>query len=265
MLIDIHAYFGQTTPGAEPPTRLVTYAGVSNVDRVLVANRDGAAEPVGAANDDEADVNAVCLKVCVESPILAPLYWVRPGQLDSNVYTFAGAMQSEPFLGAVFFPGAAGFDASHATVGAYLAALARVKRPALFCITDDVRADPAKIHDQARRFPLLPVILCCADGTEGVRKAMLATVRAAQQLKDANLYIDTAHASSAAILNAVNTLGADRVLWGTDALSYGASHVPRHITVLEDVSRALPTELFDQVTHQNAERLFPLHEDEEDD
>ena len=258
MLIDIHAHFGQASAGAVPATRRATYAGGSGIDFLLVSNCDAAAEPAGAANLDETDANVACLEACQRQPRLVPLYWVRPGRVDSSVYAFTGALASEPFAAAVFAPAASGFDAGDKVLDDYLSVLAGIGRPAVFCVGDDARAAPGKICEAARRHAALSVVLCPCGAGDARRRECVEVARRAQQRGGAGVYVDTSHAGAAEVRAAVEALGAERVLYGTNALSFGDSHVPRHIALLEELRGLLPGGQFQQVTADNAMQLFRL-------
>jgi predicted TIM-barrel fold metal-dependent hydrolase len=260
MVVDVHGYFGLVTPGAVPPARINTYAGVSGAELVLVSNRDGASEPTGAADLDEVEVNEACLGACEAHKHLVPVYWVRPGRFDSNLRAFAGAIETADFVGAMFFASAAGFDAGDDAVTAYLSVLATMGRPALFSITDDDRCAPEKIYAQARRQPKLPVVLCNCRAGAARRRDVLEVVHAAASHRDADLYTDTAHATGVEIRAMVQAVGTERVVWGTDALSHGDYHAPRHITLLEEVRKLLPPDDFRRITTANALRLFGLRD-----
>jgi len=254
MLIDVHAHFGRDAPAA----RLTTYAGLSNVDFVLVSNRDGAVEPPGAPDLDETETNLACLDACRQQARLVPLYWLRPGRLDSNVYTFAGALATEPFAGAVLSPSAAAFDADASLLDEYLDVLAQLERPALFCIGNEARSAPARVLAVARRHPGLPIVLCACGVGDARRREMLDVARQARRAGDANLYVDTSHATQAEVRQAVEALGSDRVLYGTNAIAFGDTHVPRHIALLDELRQALAPADYQQVTANNALRLFRL-------
>jgi predicted TIM-barrel fold metal-dependent hydrolase len=260
MLIDIHGHIGQTTPGTQPPPRVTTYAGVCGIHHVLVSNRDAAARPAGAGDWNETDANAACLDACQTHRYLLPLYWVRPGRVDSNVQAFAGAMDTAPFLGAVFAPTANGFDAADPQLKPYLAILTLKGRPALFCVGPDANSAPARIYEQARRYPNLPVVLCGCGATPAQRAEAIDVARHSQQRKDADLYLDTSHADIKEVRSAVLAIGSDRVLFGTNAVTQGDAHVPRTIALLDELRQNLPGEAFRQITGENAARLFGIAE-----
>lgn len=254
MLVDVHGYFSQATS----PARLNSYARLCGVHTVLVANRAAASEPADAADLDEVDANRACLSACEAHPHLAPLYWVRPGRPDSNALTLTGALETSPFGGAVFSPAENGFDAADELLDPYLTALAHLGQPALFCYTDDERSAPARVYQQARRHRGVTFVLCNRGASQSQRAAALDVARQSLDQQDADIFLDTAHASEREIMVAIHALGPARVLFGTDAPAYGDSHVPRHIALLDELKRDLPPGSFQQVTYANAARVFGL-------
>jgi predicted TIM-barrel fold metal-dependent hydrolase len=260
MLIDIHGHFGHKTPGAATPARLATYAGAAGVDLLLISNRDAAALPTGAPDLDEADANAVTLDACRTQPRLVPLYWVRPGRVDSHPTVLAGALALDPFAGALFAPAANNYEVTASLLEPYMAALAARGCPAVFCVSNSPGAAPNRIYDLARRYTTVPCVLCHCDATDAIRAASLDVARHARQHGTADLYLDTSHATADWTRGAVRALGGDRVLYGTNALSYGDAHMPRHIVLLEELRKSLSAMHFRQVTVDNAVRLFKLAE-----
>ncbi len=256
MRIDVHGHFGHKTAGAAPPGRVATYAGVAGFDSVLVSNRDAASESAGAANLDEADANAACLAACRGHDRLLPLYWVRPGRADSHVPTMVGALTTEPFVGLVFSPGDNGYDVRDPLLDEYLGMAARIGRPVLFCVGGDERSAPKGVYERGRQHPTLPIVLCACGAPKAQRAAMLEVVRHAWQRSDARLYLDTSHANREEICAAVRTVGAEHVLFGSNAVSYGEAHLPRHLALLEELREALVPEEYEQVVGGSASRLF---------
>jgi predicted TIM-barrel fold metal-dependent hydrolase len=258
MLVDIHAHFAKSTPGSTPAARLATYAGTCRIDCVLIFNRDGAATGDDAANLDEAAANAVTLEACQTHKRLRPLYWVRPGCVDSQPATLAGALTLEAFAGAVFSPAEVGFDLADGVIDPYLSALAKVDRAALMRYTAAPSAHPERVYEAARRNPRTAIVLANAETRSNARSAALDVVAKSLERGDANLYFDTSHADADEIRTAVRTLGADRVLLGTNALSYGDAHVPRQFSVLAGLEQKLSPTEYRQVAGENAVRLFRL-------
>jgi predicted TIM-barrel fold metal-dependent hydrolase len=257
MLVDIHGHIGQP-PLAAPAARVASYAGTCQIDLVLVSNRDTASQPAGAPDRDECDANAACLMACRTQPRLAPLYRVRVGRADSSVRAFAGALATEPFLGAVFAPAETDFDAAASALDPYFDVLASAARPALVCYNSNPCAAPSKIYQLARRFPQQPIIMCMTSRGEAQRGAALDVVRLALREGDASLFLDTSHATAAEVCASVDSLGPERVLFGTDALSGGDAHIPRQIALLAELRNSLNSKAVALVTGGNAVRLFGL-------
>jgi len=258
VLIDVHGHIGPSTPGVAPPGEVSRYADICGLDLVVVSNRDAASEPFTAANVDEADANLAGLVVCKSLKHLAASYWVRPGRVDSHVLCMVGALESEPFVAVTFSPATGGFDASDAVLDPYLAALSKLGRPALFCVSADQRASPTKVYQTARRHPDVPVILCICDGATAQLAVAIEVVREALGRQDANLYLDTSYATATEIRQAVDAVGPERVVYGSDALSYGARHPDRQRQLLDALRNSLPPEQFGQVAGGNAARLLGL-------
>ncbi len=258
MIIDVHGHIGYTTPGATRPAHVTTYAGVCNVDLVLVSNRDAASCPPGAADLDEAAANGACLDACRTYGRLAPVYWIRPGRTDSHVPALVGALQMEAFVAAMLAPAANDYEPDPHLLGPYLGALVLVSRPLLVCVSDDDRTAPAKLYALAAGHPRLPVVLCACGAGPGRRAELLDLVRRAVHREDARLYLDTSHATAEAIRQAVYAVGAERLLFGTHAVAYDDAHIPRHIALLDELRQALLPGEFAQVTGGNAARLLGL-------
>jgi len=258
MIIDVHGHIGYTTPGAARPAHVTTYAGVCNVDLVLVSNRDAASASPGAADLDEAAANVACLDACRAYGRLAPVYWIRPGRTDSHVPALVGALQTEPFVAAALAPAENDYEPEPRLLGPYLAALTLVSRPLLVCVSDDDRTAPAKLHALAVGHPRLPVVLCACGASTGRRAELLDLVRRAVHRDDARLYLDTSHATADAIRQAVYAVGAERLLFGTHAVAYDDAHIPRHIALLDELRRALLPAEYAQLTGGNATRLLGL-------
>ena len=257
MLVDIHGHIASTGNAAAPAARLSLYASACKLDFVLVSNVAAAPAPRGA-NLDEVDANLASLQACREHARLAPLYWIRPGQLDSHVPAVVGALRTAPFVGAAFAPTEGGFDAADSLLDPYLAALETIDRPAVFCVSAEPNAAPPKVIEAARRHPRTKIVLCLCGAAETPRAAALDAVAHALRQQKADVYLDTSHATSAEIVAAVRAIGSDRVLFGTDAVRRSDAHVPRHIAVLDELRKSLAAKDFQAVSGGNAVRLFGL-------
>lgn len=255
MMVDVHAHIDAHTPAS----RLSTYAGVCRLDLVLISNRDAASRPRGMPNLDEGVANQTCLDACELHARLRPLYWVRVGLVDSRPQTLAGALAISPFLGAVFSPADNGFELTDESLDPYLQALTAADRPAVLLYGIDENAAPTKAYELARRHPKCLFVLSAREPSPARWAEALDVVRRAQQRKEAELYLATAHAGADNIQTAVLALGSERVLLGTNAMRDEKSHTPRHIALLEELRHTLSGLDYRNVTGENAVRLFRLN------
>jgi uncharacterized protein (TIGR03086 family) len=125
-------------------------------------------------------------------------------------------------------------------------------------------SDPDLIRRLAERFPQVPFVLyhTFLGPPEGRRRA----ARHAQQL--ANLYLETSWCRSAEVLRLIDEVGADRVLFGSDAAVDGPVHFvrsPPNIEMVENyneslliLARQLPPETTRALLAENTRRLFRL-------
>lgn len=254
MLVDVHAQFDDSTP----PGRLHTYAGLCGLDYVLVANGAAASTHGGGTNLDEATANGAALEASRKHRRLLPLYWARPGERDSYVHALAGALASEPFVGLFLSPAENGYDVTDKLLDPYIDVLTTAERPCVIRVSDDSRSRPAQIGVLAKRHPDVAFVLCICAAKPELRAEALDVIRRSWQSQDAQMYLDTSHADGNGVRTAVRALGAERVVYGTDALRHGESHVPRHIALLDELRKSLAAEEFRLVAGANAARLFGL-------
>jgi uncharacterized protein (TIGR03086 family) len=125
-------------------------------------------------------------------------------------------------------------------------------------------SDPDLVRRLAERFPQVPFVLyhTFLGPPEGRRRA----ARHAQQL--GNLYLETSWCRSAEVRRLIDEVGADRVLFGSDAATDGGEHfvrTPPNIEMTENynqgllaLARSLPRETMRALLEDNTRRLFRL-------
>jgi len=255
MVIDIHGHLGR--PGQREPTAalLNEYIEACGIDRLLVSNLEAASAAPDAANLDEATANVACLQACRQHKRWVPLYWVRPGQVDSNIHAFAGALSTEPFGGVVFSPVLNDFSADAELLDPYLSVMGRLRVAGLFQVGSAENARPATVHRLAKRNPSVPLVLY-DPAAHGLWAEALDVIRRAIDRDDADLYVGTAHASIGEILAAVGGVGLERVLYGSDAPCHGREHATRCSLLLDELHAALPGQTVRKIIGGNAATLF---------
>lgn len=254
MLIDVHAHFGRLGKREYSEEALKRYAAECQLDRVLVSNISAADADAGGVGTEEPDANLATLRLAQETPAVAPVYWLRPGHLDHSLYALAGALDSEPFAGVFLAPLLNNFTWSAELLTDELRVLEQAQRPVLASCGRRNGAKPSDLHALAARHPGLAFVFCC--GTDVHWADYIDCIRRAKDRNDARLYLSTAHATVEEVVNAVRLLGAEHVLFGTDAAVHGAEHGGRIAQLLTDLRDALAGSDYSRITGENAEQLF---------
>jgi len=148
------------------------------------------------------------------------------------------------------------FDADDLLRDPYLKLCAKYQVPAVFHSGPaNSNSDPEKIYQVAKRHPSVAIILYhMGFGTD--HQQAVDVVESALLKGDANLYLDTAQANPKAVLKAINTVGADRVLFGSDVSFFGEDHYQGYLPMLQLLKNQLSEEDFLKVVRENAKRLF---------
>lgn len=264
-IIDIHGHIGEFR-GYD----LTTATLLANIDRfgvrlVLVSNIDGAELPGTTANTDELTTNRVTVETVRKYPgKLRGLIWTRPkdgspAQIEPMLgETLSATDKSRIFVGLKIHPEMNDFPADDPRVDGYLALCEKYRLPAVFHSgKKGTTSAPEKIYAAARRHPRVAVILYHMGFGRDHANA-LAVAKEAATKRDAQLYVETAQADPEAVLQAIKDLGAERVLFGTDATYYGRDHYARYDALLARLKRELSAEDYGKVVRGNAERLFGL-------
>lgn len=257
MIVDAHGHLGRLGARDCSLAQIRQYLDTCGLDHLLVSNLDAASATAGGSDLDEAPANLTCLQTCRTEGRLVPLYWVRLGQFDASLRAFAGALAVEPFAGAFFAPLLNGFDGDDPRLDAYLSVLAKLRKPAVCCTGRDAPARPERIYNLARRHPSVAVVLCGAGGEIHWHEAVDLVARARQR-EDARLYLCTGRAAAEDVHAAVSSLGADRLLYGSDAICFGREHAGRCRAFLEHLREALGPEESARIVADNALELFRL-------
>ncbi len=250
--IDVHAHIG-TYKGFDLSLETLR----SNLRRyrirlALVSNIDGAALPRITRDLGELETNQATLAVVSAHPELRGLVWARPGEEGSSPEQVEPFLRDHGFVGVKLHPGMNRFPADAACVDGYLALCAKYDVPAVFHCDQ-----AAPIYRAARRHPKVAVVLYhsgfFSDHEEAIR-----TVEESVRKGDARLFLETAQVKANAAVAMVRRVGAERVLFGTDATYFGAEHYGAYETLVRALREALAPEDFARVMHGNAERLFRL-------
>jgi hypothetical protein len=257
-IIDVHGHVGSFR-GYDLSTPTL----MDNIERfgvrlVLVSNIDGAHLPGTTLDLDETSANEAALQAVRQHPErLRGLAWARPAQ-GGSPEAIEPFLRDFGFVGVKLHPDMNQFPADAEAVDPYLALCEKYGVPAVFHSgAPGSNSGPERIYAAARRHSGVPVVLYHMTFL-GDHDASIQAVAQALQAKDAELFLETAQAEPAAVLRAVRTVGADRVLFGTDATYYGKAHYERYVPMIQLLREELSPEEFRKVTRDNARRLFRL-------
>ncbi len=260
-VIDIHGHIGSFL-GYDLRTETL----MDNINRfgirlVLISNIDGAHLPGKTLDLDEVTANRITLETVQKYPDkLRGLVWTRPTDpkgSPKNVETF---LREHGFVGVKFHPEMNQFPADSSCVDGYLDLCEKYQVPAVFhCGAKGSESGPEKIYAAARRYPSVPVVLYHM-GFLGPHHDATAAVKEALAKKNADLYLETSQADPVAVLQAVAEVGADRILFGTDATYYGREHYEKYLIMVGQLQQKLQKSDFDKIMQTNATKLFRLPE-----
>lgn len=258
-IIDVHAHLGSFRGYDLSTETLLANLNRFGIRLALVSNIDGAHLPGKTLDLDESAANRVTLETIRKYPDkLRGLAWSRPTDPNGSPAHLEPYLRDHGFVGVKLHPDMNQFPADSACVDGYLALCAKYQVPAVFhSDATGSNSGPEKIYAAAKRHPSVAIVLYHM-GFLGPHNDAIAIVQQSLEKKDAQLYLETSQADPQAVLLAIKTLGAERVLFGTDAAYYGEQHYEKYIAMIELLQKELNAEEFAKVTRENAKRLFKL-------
>ncbi len=203
--------------------------------------------------------------------------------------------KTDKFYGLKFHPMVIGLDADDKKYNPYMKIAQKYKVPCVFH-TENGNADPKKIYELAKRTPDVPVVLYhmnivplgkvgerpeeeiqsknlqnhrdkwCWDVREAWNREGIDIVEQSIKNNDANLYLEISWTKPESMIEAIKRVGADRVIWGTDAPIGDNGENSNREKYIDNVNRfknaireSFPEnaeEIEDKVFYKNAEKLF---------
>lgn len=263
-MIDIHGHIGQFRDFDLSLQTLLENIERWRVKCVLVSNIDGAELPGITGNLDEAAANSATEEAVRAHPdCLRGLLWARPEDgHPANLEPFVDKKLSDSdqsvFVGVKFHPEFNRFEADSANVDPYLDFCERHQLPAVFhCGFPDSNSSPQRIYAIARRHPKVAVVLYHM-GMGSDHSSAIDVVAESIAKSDAQLYLETAQSDENAVFKAIERVGAERVLFGTDATYFGKYHYEEYASLVKALHDKLPESQFHAIMHDNAKKLFRL-------
>jgi len=256
-IIDVHAHVGRFRGYDLSLDNLLKNIEENRIAFALISNIDGAAVEGATADLDKATINEEAARIAASHSRLKPLVWAKPGATNAAASTVEPFLRDRGFVGIKFHPEFNHFSADSEAVTPYLRLCEKYRVAAVFHCGRSPRSSAQTIYQVARRFPTVPFILYHM-GFGSDHEEAIEVARAAREKGDALIYIETSQADEQAVIKAVRTAGADRVLFGSDATYYGRYHYRPYSAMLRAVKQAIPADDFDKLIRGNALRLFRL-------
>lgn len=289
LTIDVHAHIGSFAGYDLSEPTLLAEVAEAGVALALVSNIDGAAVPGKTRDLPEAEANRATERFVGSYPDrFRGLLWGRPDRGDaSELEPFtklrlpaeearakeAARAKEEAagkglrwtrrvFVGLKLHPEMNAVPADAPALDPYLRFAARHGFPVVaHCDGQVDLASAPRLLALARRHPTVPVVLYHT-GFQGPHEPAMAAAEAALADGSANLWLETAQLPPEVALEAVERVGAGRVLFGTDATFHGRGHYARYRPLLEALARELGEEDRARILNGNARTLFRLEDAE---
>jgi uncharacterized protein len=258
-LIDVHAHIGEFKGYDLSLSTLLKNIEENRVQYAFISNIDGAAIPGVTANGDEIKINEETARASAAHPKLKPLAWAKPGANGASAANIEPFLRDKKFYGIKFHPDFNNFSASSTDVIPYLKLCEKYNVPALFHCGRSSRSNPKVLYEVAKQFPAVPFVFYHM-GFGTAHEEAIEVAREAKTKKDAIIYLETAQADADAVKKAIKILGADRVIFGSDATYYGSNHYEFYVPVLREVKQTISAADYQLFIHGNAVKLFRLEE-----
>lgn len=265
-IIDIHAHIGHFKGFDLRDETLLKNLDRYKIKLALISNIDGA-DLANTDNLDEILANQRTQDMVLAHPNqLRGLIWVKPqDKTPDNIIPFLQAKipgSDQPiFVGMKFHPEFNHFSADDKRLDKYMKLCAQYHIPAVFhCGVSGSDSSPDRIYTTARRHPTVPVVLYHM-GFDDEHDTAITTAKAAFDKGDAQLYLETSQVDPDSVIDAIETVGVDRVLFGSDATYFGENHYQHYEDLIRRLSKKLPPADFEKIVHGNAVKLFNLHLD----
>lgn len=302
-IIDSHVHLGKWWNNHYFPDRLMQYTGETstgqNVEKFFASSLDCLVKEDGKYIKNEIDGNLDMvnnIKRYSAQDYVKPILACQP-DAGSAINIEKLITCNEKFYGLKFHPIDAKLNADSKLYDSYMELANKYKLTTVFHSGPiGTEASPQRIYNLAKRFPKVPVVLYHMSLAPGGEVADLAaeeisqrgleyakgkniwevreswnqdginTVKEALTKKDANLYLETSWTKPETVVKAIKDVGANRVLFGTDAPIGDMGEFATKERYYENVNKVQNAirnefkekadEIIEKVFYKNAERLF---------
>ncbi len=254
-VIDVHAHIGQYKGRGCSPEAMLAHIEAFGLAKALVSNI------AGATGSSEHETNLETVGWVRAHPTrLKGILWALPTRSDPGLIEkfLKDDAYRDVFVAIGLFPAFNGYAVDFPMAVAYLELCEKYRIPAFYpCGPSGSGADPRAIYRIAKNFPRVKILIS-PSSLLGRADNLIATVRESRLQGDAELYLGTANMELDDVLAAVRDLGADRVLFGTEACFHDEDSYGQYQALVADLKRRLSAADFAKLTRENAIALFGL-------
>jgi len=272
--IDCHTHVGRLVPGEGCERILLSELDRAGVSLALVSNIEGARTAGKASPPDAAAVNRATARLVRQYPDrFRALFWARPGanepdELAELLEARLSPEEASPwtdrvFVGVELHPDPRTCPADDGRMDPFMD-LARQHRVPVVLHWDHGldEASIRSVHALAARHPDLPIVLYhMGSSLNGAGRSGGPGVDVASSVLgsgSADMYLETSGAPVETVLEALRSLGAERVLFGTDAACFGEGHYEHYRALGAALAGTLDDGELSHVMARNARHLFRL-------
>jgi predicted TIM-barrel fold metal-dependent hydrolase len=258
MIIDSHVHIGAIMNWNFTVHTLVSAMEQSQIDFSLVSNISGG-EYINETEENPGSQIGVndAVKVIVNQypKKMKGLFWIRP-HLEGYIPAVESylATNRKSFCGLKVHPTQSRLAFMTEYHRCYLDMCARLHLPVAVHSEADSFADPKLIYQTAKENPAVDFIMVHlglhTDHEEAIQYVKILP----------NLYGDTTFVDEESVLRAVRLCGSKKILFGTDAPTFGIDTYRHYEKLLKRLNEALTTADFEDIAFRNAKNLFKLNE-----
>lgn len=205
----------------------------------------------------EYDLNMETAEWLKKDKRLRAAAWCKPHK-QGNVKVIEQFLKDYGFVALKFHPYMSRLRANDAKYIPYIELAQKYKVPVVFHTAVDEFSKAEYVCELAKKFPDVQFVLYHMDlGSDN--KECISMVKKILGERTANLFVDTCWVSPDSAIKAIDEIGADRVLFGTDAPIDGEEHYQKYTEQIKKMQEYLSEEDFQKVMYYNAKNLFKIN------
>jgi len=212
-----------------------------NIGGVLLSSLDGLEtpghEPGGVPVHDQLTAARTMADLCRAHPLWFPAAVCQPGHQDAD--GLRHELRSGVYRALKFHPYMLNLAADDPAYDPFMDLAEEYDLPVVFHSSPGT-SDPALIYALARRHPRVRTVLYHIN-LGGDLQYGIEVLQTACEKKDAQLWCDTSWVPAEYALKAIDALGSDRVLFGSDMPLDGLDHYAFYYPVIEAVEKHIGT------------------------